>query len=182
MLLVLLSLPPIPIHRLRDTYNEQARAIVQTPLAAVGAGASPTDARAVLDRAIKAFDKERARKHKSSSSLERRVVHLQHQHHLLQLAALDYVEAVEALYERRRLEFTVQLGGLYEAQRVLFAEVADMLANTLPDYAATIASVAQGRAAQVGCLSDGALCQLPCLVYVYACVQTCMHALSPPAC
>lgn len=134
--------------RLRQEYNDHARAVVQMPMTVVGAGPSPGEARALLDRAIKAYDKERSRKHKSSSSLQKRVVHLQHQHHVLQLAAIDYVDAMEQLNERRRLEFVVQLGSLYEAQRAMFTALGNMMEATLPDHSQTVAAVTQRRAVQ----------------------------------
>ena len=130
----------------RKRHNDAIQAITQMPLTTVSTGPTPSEHKAVLDKAIKQYEKERDRVKKKESGIKRQTA-VETQQRILQRAACDYVMLMTSVHERRTIEFTRHLLAMYKQQQAFFEEGLRILSE-MPSVDKLLDSVleAKGRA------------------------------------
>eukprot|EP00047_Mylnosiga_fluctuans_P004567 m.235297 g.235297 ORF g.235297 m.235297 type:complete len:980 (-) comp12799_c0_seq1:715-3654(-) len=110
----------------RQKFNDNVSHVVQSQIMVTATGSSPVDLRDNLDKSVKHYEKERAKK-SSKGFTERKQAALDTQQRVLQNTACDYVQQLQGVREKREMDFSKHLLALYKAQQQFFADSASIL-------------------------------------------------------
>lgn len=118
-------------NQLRQRYNDSVNNIVQSQILGAVSGTSPTTLRDNLEKSVKHYEKERAKK-SSKGFNERKQAALDTQQRVLQRAGCEYVTQMAAIREKREIEFSKQLVALYKAQQTFVDDSSRVMKELVP--------------------------------------------------